>query len=32
MTGYSATPLARKLGFKAPMTVYTIDAPREYRE
>jgi hypothetical protein len=32
MAGYSATPLARKLGFKAPMSVYTIDAPREYRE
>jgi hypothetical protein len=32
MAGYSGTPLARKLGFKAPMTVYTIDAPREYRE
>jgi hypothetical protein len=32
MAGYSATPLARKLGFKAPMTVYTVDAPREYRD
>lgn len=31
MAGYSATPLARKLGFKAPMTVCTMDAPREYR-
>ncbi|MGZ5045744.1 MAG: DUF3052 family protein [Usitatibacter sp.] len=31
MTGYSGTPLAKKLGFKAPMTVYTIDAPDEYR-
>ncbi len=30
--GYSGTPLARKLGFKAPMTVYTVDAPREYRD
>ena len=30
--GYSGTPLAKKLGFKAPMTVYTVDAPREYRE
>ena len=30
--GYSGTPLAKKLGFKAPMTVYTIDAPSEYRE
>jgi Protein of unknown function (DUF3052) len=32
MAGYSATPLARKLGFKGPMTVCTIDAPRDYRE
>ena len=30
--GYSGTPLAKKLGFKAPMTVYTVDAPREFRE
>ena len=30
-TGYSGTPLAKKLGFKAPMTVHTVDAPREYR-
>ena len=30
--GYSGTPLAKKLGFKAPMTVFTVDAPREYRE
>jgi len=30
--GYSGTPLAKKLGFKAPMTVYTVDAPREYRQ
>jgi hypothetical protein len=29
--GYSGTPLAKKLGFKAPMTVYTVDAPRGYR-
>ena len=29
--GYSGTPLAKKLGFKAPMTVYTVGAPREYR-
>src|SRR5258708_39820470 len=28
--GYSGTPLAKKLGFKAPMTVYTVDAPRGY--
>jgi hypothetical protein len=32
MAGYSATPLARKLGLKAPMTVCTLDAPRESRE
>jgi hypothetical protein len=30
--GYSGTPLAKKLGFKAPMTVYTVDAPREYHD
>ena len=30
--GYSGTPLARKLGFKAPLTVHTVDAPRDYRE
>ena len=29
--GYSGTPLAKKLGFKAPMTVYTVDAPSGYR-
>ena len=29
--GYSGTPLAKKLGFKAPMTVYTVDTPPEYR-
>jgi hypothetical protein len=32
MAGYSTTPLAKKLGFKAPMTVCTIEAPREYRQ
>jgi hypothetical protein len=31
MAGYSGTPLARKLGLKAPMTWVVIDAPREYR-
>ncbi len=31
MTGYSGTPLPRKLGVKPPMTLVTIDAPREYR-
>jgi hypothetical protein len=32
MAGYSRTPLAKKLGWKAPMTVLTIDAPRDYPE
>jgi hypothetical protein len=32
MSGYSGTPLAKKLGFKAPLTVLTIDAPNTYRE
>ena len=31
MPGYSGTPLAKKLGFKAPLTVLTIDAPAGYR-
>ncbi len=31
MSGYSGTPLAKKLGFKAPLTVLTIDAPQGYR-
>jgi len=31
MAGYSGTPLAKKLGFKAPLTVLTVDAPRGYR-
>jgi hypothetical protein len=31
MAGYSGTPLAKKLGFKAPLTVLTIDAPPGYR-
>jgi hypothetical protein len=31
MAGYSGTPLARKLGFKAPLTVLTVDAPAGYR-
>ncbi|HEX4780711.1 MAG TPA: hypothetical protein VH301_08165 [Usitatibacter sp.] len=30
MAGYSATPLAKKLGFKAPLTVLTVDAPPGY--
>jgi hypothetical protein len=29
-TGYSETPLAKKLGFKSPLTVLTINAPKEY--
>jgi hypothetical protein len=32
MAGYSGTPLAKKLGLKAPMTLFTVEAPREYRE
>jgi hypothetical protein len=32
MAGYSATPLARKLGIDKPMIVYTVDAPSDYRE
>jgi DUF3052 family protein len=31
MAGYSGTPLAKKLGFKPPLQVCTVDAPREYR-
>jgi hypothetical protein len=30
--GYSGTPLAKKLGFKPPMTVLTVDAPKGYRD
>src|SRR5277367_4941721 len=30
MVGYSGTPLASKLGLKAPLTVVTLAAPREY--
>ena len=30
-TGYSQTPLARKLGLKSPLKVLTINAPKEYR-
>jgi len=30
--GYSGTPHAKKLGFKAPMTVLTIGAPGDYRD
>jgi hypothetical protein len=31
MAGYSGTPLPKKLGIKPPLTLVTIDAPREYR-
>lgn len=30
MAGYSGTPLPKKLGLKPPLTLVTIDAPREY--
>ena len=30
MAGYSGTPLANKLGLKAPLTLVTLAAPREY--
>jgi hypothetical protein len=30
MVGYSGTPLATKLGLKAPLTLVTLGAPREY--
>jgi len=30
MVGYSGTPLANKLGLKAPLTLLTIAAPTEY--
>ena len=29
--GYSGTPLIKKLGFKAPLSILLIDAPKEYR-
>lgn len=29
--GYSGTPLAKKLGIKPPLTLLTINAPREYK-
>lgn len=31
-SGYSGTPLAKKLGIKERSTVYTIDAPANYHE
>jgi len=30
MTGYSGTPLQKKLGLKPPLTLVVIDPPREY--
>ena len=30
MTGYSGTPLAKKLGLKPPLTVWVSDAPEDY--
>lgn len=32
MAGYSGTPLAKKLGIKEGATVFTVGAPREYRD
>lgn len=32
MAGYSGTPLAKKLGIKAGTSVFTINAPRDYRD
>jgi len=31
MAGYSGTPLSTKLGIRPPMTLVSIDAPKEYR-
>ena len=31
-TGYSGTPLAKKLGIKAGDTILAIDAPEDYRD
>jgi hypothetical protein len=30
-TAYSGTPLAKKLGWKPPLTIWTVNAPTEYR-
>lgn len=30
MAGYSATPLLKKLGFKPPLSLVAVEAPREY--
>ena len=31
MAGYSGTPLAKKLGIREGSSVFTIDAPKDYR-
>jgi len=30
-TGYSGTPLAKKLGLQSPLRLWLVDAPKEYR-
>ncbi len=30
-TGYSGTPLAKKLGFKSPSRIWIVDVPKEYK-
>lgn len=30
--GYSGTPLVKKLGFKPPLKVWVLDAPKDYKE
>lgn len=30
MAGYSGTPLMKKLGFKAPLSLLAVDPPRDY--
>jgi hypothetical protein len=32
VAGYSGTPLAKKLGIKPGATVFTLDAPKNYRQ
>jgi hypothetical protein len=31
-TGYSGTPLVKKLGFKSPIKIWIVDAPSEYKD
>ena len=31
LTGYSGTPLVKKLGFKSPLIVLLVNAPKEYK-